>query len=191
MPGGEKEGGSGSAAFVGWYNGHPEFRDLDPDLDVRAAAVIGNGNVAIDCARVLAKTPAEMAATDLTDYAAAAIHDSPLTDIYMFGRRGPVEAKFTNVELREMGQLADAAPVVDAAQLPDAVPADLDDRDKRLKERNLATLREFAAMDPGGRRKRVHFAFYANPVEVLGSDRVEGLRLERTDRKSTRLNSSH
>lgn len=180
IPGGDKAGVIGSAAFVGWYNGHPEFRDLDPDLNTRAVAVIGNGNVAIDCARVLAKTPAEMAQSDLTDYAAEAIHNSPLTDIYMFGRRGPVDAKFTNVELREMGNLADATPIVDPAQLPDAVPDGLEDRDRRLKERNLATLREFAAMDPGNRRKRVHFAFHANPVEVLGGDRVEGLRLERT-----------
>ncbi|MCG8547369.1 MAG: FAD-dependent oxidoreductase, partial [Alphaproteobacteria bacterium] len=110
IPGEDKIGVVGSAAFVGWYNGHPDFRDLNPDLNVEGVVVVGNGNVAVDCARVLGKTPEEMATTDLTDYAAEAIHASPLTDIYMCGRRGPIEAKFTNVELREMGQLEDCAP---------------------------------------------------------------------------------
>ncbi|MCG8544428.1 MAG: ferredoxin-NADP reductase, partial [Alphaproteobacteria bacterium] len=113
-------------------------------------------------------------------YAAEAIHASPLTDIYMCGRRGPIEAKFTNVELREMGQLEDCAPIVEAAQLPDAVPDDLDDRDRRLKDRNLQTLRSFTEMSPEGKTKRLHFMFFTNPVEILGGDRVEAVRMERT-----------
>jgi ferredoxin--NADP+ reductase len=179
LPGEDKAGVVGAAAFVGWYNGHPDFRDLDPPLDTTAAAVIGNGNVAIDVARVLVKTEAEMAATDLTDYAAAAIRASPLADIHVFGRRGPVEAKFTNVELREMGELENSVPVVDAAQLPDGV-GDLPERQQRLVAKNLATLAEFAARAPDEKPKRVHFRFFAAPVEVLGGDRVEGLRLEHT-----------
>ncbi len=182
IPGEDKRGVYGSAAFVGWYNGHPDFRDLDPLLDTPTVAVIGNGNVAIDCARVLVKTPEEMATTDIADHAAAAIHASPIRDVYLFGRRGPAEAKFTNVELREMGELEDCVPVVDPKQIPETVPADLalSDRDRRLRERNLATLRAFAGMRREGASKRVHFAFYAMPVEVLGGERVEGLRLERT-----------
>ncbi len=180
IAGEDKAGVVGAAAFVGWYNGHPDFRDLAPTLDTASVVVIGNGNVAVDCARVLAKTRAEMATTDLVDYAADAIEAAPIRDIYMVGRRGPVEAKFTNVELREMGQLDAAAPVVDAAQIPAEVTGEMDDRDRRLKERNLATLREFAAMDAGGRPKRLHFVFNAKPVEVLGGDRVEGVRFERT-----------
>ncbi len=180
IPGEDKRGVIGSAAFVGWYNGHPDFRHLDPDLDTEAVAVIGNGNVAIDVARVLVKTPAEMAASDLCDYAAAAIHAAPIKDVYLFGRRGPIEAKFTNVELREMGKLDDCVSLVEAGQLPEAVGELEDDRDRRLKEKNLATLKEFAACGPGDKPKRVHFAFYAAPVEILGGDRVEGLRLERT-----------
>lgn len=179
IPGEDKRGVFGSAAFVGWYNGHPDFRDLDPDLNTSAVAVVGVGNVAIDVARVLVKTEAEMATSDLTGYAAEAIRSAPITDVYMFGRRGPVEAKFTNVELREMGKLENSVPQVDAAQLPDDV-GDLPDRDRRLKERNLATLREFAARRADEKPKRVHFRFYAAPVEILGGDRVEGLRLERT-----------
>ena len=180
IPGEDKKGVFGAAAFVGWYNGHPDFRDLDPDLGCSAAAVIGNGNVAIDIARVLVKTTAEMAGSDLPDYAAAAIQHGAIEDVYMFGRRGPVEAKFTNVELREMGNLSDCHPVVDPADLPESVTGDWSARDQRLREKNLATLREFVAMDPAGKSKRVHFAFYAKPVEILGGERVEALRLERT-----------
>ncbi|MSO71030.1 MAG: hypothetical protein EXQ88_03320 [Alphaproteobacteria bacterium] len=180
IKGEDKRGVYGSAAFVGWYNGHPDFAALAPDLNTTAVVVIGNGNVAIDIARVLVKTPAEMTETDLVDYAARAINASPLTDVYMIGRRGPVEAKFTNVELREMGKLADCAPLVDAADLPATVEGVMPDRDRRVRERNLATLREFAAQEPGARRKRVHFRFFLKPVEILGGARVEGIRLENT-----------
>ena len=103
IPGEDKAGIFGSADFVGWYNGHPDFRDLDPDLNLSAAAVIGVGNVAIDVARLLVRTRNELARGDIPDYAEKAILDSPIDDVYIFGRRGPVEAKFTNVELREMG----------------------------------------------------------------------------------------
>ena len=180
LPGEDKKGVIGAAAFVGWYNGHPDFRDLDPDLNISAVAVIGVGNVAIDVARVLVKTPAEMAASDLPDYAAKTIFDSPLSDVYMFGRRGPNDAKFTNVELREMGRLENCVPQVDPAQLPDGVEGDMPERDRRLKDKNLATLKEFAPRKADEAPKRVHFAFYAAPVEILGGERVEGLRLERT-----------
>jgi ferredoxin--NADP+ reductase len=180
IPGDDKPGVLGVAAFVGWYNGHPDFADLAPDLDTETVVVIGIGNVAVDVARVLVKTPQEMAATDLTDYAAQAIQSAPIRTVRMFGRRGPLEARFTNVELREMGHLQDAAPVVDPAQLPESVTGTYSDRDRRMIEKNLATLRDFAKIEPGVRRKRVHFEFFANPVEVLGDDRVEGIRMERT-----------
>ena len=184
IPGDDKDGVLGVAAFVGWYNGHPDFRDLDPSLDTGAVAVIGVGNVAVDVARVLTKTPDEMAATDLTDYAAAAIHAAPVRDVYMFGRRAAHHAKFSNVELREMGQLEDSAPILDPAEVPEDVPEDtaatMTDRDLRMTRRNLATLRDFSAMEPGGRTKRVHFRFCASPVEILGGARVEAIRMERT-----------
>jgi ferredoxin--NADP+ reductase len=183
IPGEDKIGVFGSADFVGWYNGHPDFRHLAPDLETKGVVVVGVGNVAIDCARVLVKTPAEMAATDLADYADEAIQASPLTDVYMVGRRGPIEAKFTNVELREMGALENCTPVIDAAQLPEEVSDDIEmsDRDRRLKVRNLETLRGFVDAAPGGREKRVHFHFYASPVEILGGETVEGIRFERTE----------
>ena len=181
IPGEDKTGVYGSASFVGWYNAHPNLRNLDPALDIKAVAVVGVGNVAIDAARVLVKTNEEMADSDLPAYAAEAIQSSPITDVYIIGRRGPIEAKFTNVELREMGKLEHCVSLVDPAQLPEEVgDVGLSDRDKRLKERNLNTLKEFAECKPDDKAKRVHFVFYASPVEVLGGDRVEGLKLEQT-----------
>ncbi len=171
----------GSNAFVGWYNGHPDFAALGPDLDVGAVAVIGVGNVALDVARVLAKTCREMSVTDLAPHAAKAIHAAPIADIHMFGRRGPVEAAFTNVELREMAELEDACPVIDPAHYPETVVAPrLSDRDLRLRQRNVETMKSFAGIDPRGKSKRVHFSFFASPVAILGTERVEGVRLERT-----------
>jgi NADPH-dependent glutamate synthase beta subunit-like oxidoreductase len=181
IPGEDKKNVFGSNAFVGWYNCHPEFIDLDPDLNVAAVAVVGLGNVAIDVARVLAKTEKEMSVTDLAPYAGAAINASPLRDIHIFGRRGPVEAAFTNVELREMGHLENCLPIVDPAHLPDEIDAPyLSERDLRLRAKNIETMRQFKDIDPQGKQKRMHFGFFASPVEILGGDRVEAIRMERT-----------
>ncbi len=180
IPGGDKQGVYGSAAFVGWYNGHPAHRDLAPDLDTGSVAIIGNGNVALDIARVLVKTPAEMATTDLPTYAGELLHKAPIRDVYLIGRRGPLEAKFTNVELREMARLEDCLPIVDPALLPAGPATDADERTQRLQAKNLKTLRGFAEVSAEGKGKRLHFKFYCRPVEVLGGERVEGLRLEKT-----------
>lgn len=180
IPGEDKTGVFGSADFVGWYNGHPDFTDLQPDLNTSTVVVIGNGNVAVDAARVLVKTDEEMTDTDIADHAANAIKASPITDVYMVGRRGPIEAKFTNVELREMGKLDNCTPIIDASQLPETVEGEWSDRDLRLKERNLATMKEFPDVDSNGKSKRVHFTFYAKPIEILGGDTVEGIRMEHT-----------
>jgi len=185
IPGGDKPGAYGAAAFVGWYNGHPDYSDLNPDLNTRSVCVIGNGNVALDIARVLVKTPREMASSDLPEAVARVIHSAPIRDVYVIGRRGPAEAKFTNKELSELGALEACVPVVDAAQLPASVPEEdgLPERERRRREKNLATFRSFAARRPEDEKdkpRRLHFIFYARPVEVLGGDRVEGLRLERT-----------
>lgn len=183
IPGEDKKGVIGSSYFVSWYNGHPDYVDLNPPLDTKNACVIGNGNVAIDIARVLVKTREEMASSDIADLPLDAIQAGSITDVYMLGRRGPVEAKFTNVELREMGKLEACVPVVDGSLIPDGVPEDMEmsDRDRRLKERNLESLREFAERTPDELPKRVHFEFYAAPVEILGGEKVEALRLERTE----------
>ena len=179
----DKHGVYGSADFVAWYNGHPDLKDLDPVLDTEAVVVIGNGNVAIDIARIFGRTEHRLADTDLADHAARALAVTKVTDIYMVGRRGPLEAKFTNVELREMGNLTRTAPVVDPEQLPDEVTGEWSDRDLRLREKNLATLKEFAARRAAGddddKPKRIHFMFYASPVEILGKTSVEGVRFEK------------
>ena len=183
IPGADKYGVFGSAAFVGWYNGHPDFRDLDPSLDSEAAVVVGNGNVALDCARILLRTRQGMAGTDLPMHVQGAIAASPIVDLYILGRRGPAEASFTNVELREISQLTKAEPRVRKDHLPDDRDAALAvyvAREHRVRERNLKTLGEFAALEPDTKPKRLHLEFFTSPVEVLGDERVEGLRCERT-----------
>jgi ferredoxin--NADP+ reductase len=180
IPGEDKKGVHGSNAFVGWYNCHPEFRDLAPDLQIEAAAVIGIGNVAIDVARVLSRTPKEMLTTDIADYAIKAIDASPLKDIHMFGRRGPVEAAFTNTELKELGALEAATTVVDPATIPTDLPAGMDDREQKVRTRILDTLKGLSDGKPGERRRTIHIEFFAMPVEILGGDKVEGIRMERT-----------
>ena len=121
-----------------------------------------------------------MAATDLPDYAAEPIHGAPISDVYMVARRGPVEAKFTNVELREMGRLEQCVPQVAAADLPDEVTGEMSDRDRRVRQKNLETLRTFAEREADEMPKRVHFVFFASPVEILGDGRAEAVRFERT-----------
>jgi ferredoxin--NADP+ reductase len=180
IPGEDKNGVFGSNAFVGWYNCHPDFRDLTPDLGVEGVAVIGIGNVAIDVARVLSRTPGEMMPTDIADYAMQSIDASPIKDIYMFGRRGPVEAAFTNTELKEMGVLEAATTVVDPAVIPADLPEGMEDREKKVRTRILDTLRGLSTAKAGEKRRTVHVEFYAMPVEILGGDRVEGIRMEKT-----------
>ena len=184
IPGADKKGVHGSAAFVGWYNGHPDFRDLEPDLGTDAAIVIGNGNVSLDVARVLVRTRDGMnqANADIAAHAIDLIEKSSLKDVWLVGRRGPVDAKFTNVELRELGDLEQAVPLVKAEQLPDAVPDDagLDERARRLAERNLATLHDYVANGPADKPKHLRIEFYAQPVEILGDEHVSAVRFERT-----------
>ncbi|MGH6946721.1 MAG: FAD-dependent oxidoreductase [Kiloniellales bacterium] len=186
IPGGDKEGVYGSAAFVGWYNGHPGHVDLAPGLDCERAVVVGNGNVALDVARVLVKTPQEMASSDLPDYAAHAIHGAPIREVVVIGRRGPLETRFSNKELSELAELADCSTLVDPAELPAGVDPAEEERERRVKEKNLATFRGFAATPDGSKRKTLRFRFFTRPVEVLGDARVEALRCERTELKEGR-----
>ncbi len=177
IAGADLPGVIGSAAFVGWYNCHPDFADLDIDLDIPSVAVIGNGNVALDVARVLAKTADEMAQSDIAPYAAGRIARAPIRDIYIFGRRGPLQAHFSPKELGEMGTLARAVPLVDAAQLPSGdEEAELEPARRKI----VSILRRFASNRPADKPVRIHFEFFARPAEVLGTRCVCGLRLERT-----------
>lgn len=156
----------GSWRFVGWLNGHPDFRD-GPDLsEVRNVAVIGNGNVALDVARVLAKSADEMAKSDIVPEAGAAIAAAPLTDIYVIGRRGPEHASFTNNELAEMGRLARAVSVTDAKALEVTAPATDPTPERLRKTKNLEILKGFAGHEAGEKPVTVHFLFGAVPQAI-------------------------
>ena len=180
IPGDALPGVYGSAAFVGWYNGHPTHADLAPLLDGTALAVIGNGNVALDVVRVIAKTQAELAASDICAHAGEAMASANLTDLYIIGRRGPVEASFTSKELGELGDLERCDVIVDPQQLPADVGSHVPEKEVKVKQRNLEILREFASRPLGERAMRLHILFCAAPVAVLGEERVRALVLERT-----------
>ena len=179
IPGDDKKGVVGSAAFVGWYNSHPEFADLNPDLNVMSVAVIGNGNVAVDVVRVLAKTPEEMAESDLALYAAKEIQKSPITDIWMLGRRGSLEAKFTPKEMGELNELTNCVAVTAPEDLPTLSDEELAEL-KPATKKNMGHLYEVAKNKPGENKKTLHIKFYAMPVEILGDETVSGIRLEKT-----------
>ena len=183
IPGEDREGVCDATGFVNWYNAVPGAPDLSRRVAVDAAIVVGNGNVALDIARLLAKTADELADGDIDPAAAAALGAAPIRDVYVVGRRGPLEASFTAPELSEFGRLARAAPAVSPADLPenaDAAP----EAERARKQRNLRILREYAAGDAAAeaRPARVRFLFRASPVEVLGEGdggRMTGARLER------------
>jgi ferredoxin--NADP+ reductase len=154
----------GSWRFVGWLNGHPDFR-AGPDLSrVQRVAVIGNGNVALDVARLFAKSAEEMAKSDIVPEAGAALAAAPLTDIYVIGRRGPECASFTNSELAEMGRLARTAAVADARALQVAPPASDPTPERLRKAKNLEILKGFAGNQPGAKPVTLHFLFNAAPL---------------------------
>ena len=177
-------GSHAATEFVAWYNGHPDAADRTFDLGVRRAVVIGNGNVALDVARMLALTPAELAPTDTADHAIAALAASGIEEIVVLGRRGPAQAAYTNPELRELAELTGADVVVD----PVEVVLDPHSRDflesgdaDATTRRNVEILTELAGRAPAGRPRRIVLRFLASPVEIVGEDRVEGVRIVRNE----------
>ncbi len=178
IPGEDLPGVFGSAEFVGWYNGHPDFADLDPPLGGTHAAVIGNGNVALDCARILSKTRNEFEGSDIVGHALDALDNSAVTTITILGRRGPHQIAMTPKELGELGHLEAATPVVDPADFP---PVEADEALEPGHRKSISILRSFAAAGAqGGKPKRMVFDFFARPVEIRGSGRAENLIVERT-----------
>jgi ferredoxin--NADP+ reductase len=181
IPGEDLPGSYTATEFVGWYNGHPDYRDREFDLDQEAAVIIGQGNVAADVCRILAKTVDELKHTDITEYALEALSRSRVREIHVIGRRGPAQAKFTAKELRELGELEDADPVVGPAELelnPESL-AEFEDRRGAGAKKNLEILRGFAARPPAGRGRRVHLRFLLSPVEIQGEGHVERVVFER------------
>jgi ferredoxin--NADP+ reductase len=181
IPGENLDAVYGSGRFVAWYNGIPDARDLDPKLDGKSIAIIGNGNVALDIARLLGKTPDELATSDLCAHARAAFAAAAVEDIWLIGRRGPCEASFTTAELAEFGELSRVATLVDAGQLPQLIPEHFDTEQRKLAEKNLDVLKAYAARGKQAERPlRIHFVFNAAPVAIRGENRARELVLERT-----------
>ena len=180
IPGEDLAGSWPATAFVAWYNGHPDFQDVPFDLDVERAVVIGNGNVALDVARMLALTREELALTDTTDAAIEAISSSRIREIVVLGRRGPVQASWTSTELQEMGDLAGADVLVDPDELTldAASEAELAEA-SNVVQRNVELLRGFAAREPGGKPRTVRLRFRASPAALIGEQRVEALEIVR------------
>ena len=179
IPGEDLPGSWAATEFVAWYNGHPDYRELDFDLSARRAIVVGNGNVATDVARMLALTRDELAATDVADHALEVLAESNVEEIVVLGRRGPAQAAFTNPELLELGEMTDADVFVDPGDV------DLDPLSKAFIEseaahatqkKNVDILTGYAGREPLGKRRRIVLRFLVSPVEILGSERVEGIR---------------
>jgi ferredoxin/flavodoxin---NADP+ reductase len=182
IPGEELEGSWSATEFVAWYNGHPDFQDLEFDLSGGRAVVIGNGNVALDVGRMLALTAEELAPTDTTDEAIEAIVGSGIHEIVLLGRRGPAQAAFTPPELQELGELAGADVAVDPADLElDAASRDALEHDRERARRNVEILRDFAARVPQGKPKTVRLRFLTSPVAILGRGRVEAVEVVRNE----------
>jgi len=184
IAGDDRPGSVAATQFVAWYNGHPGHADETFDLSCSRAVVIGNGNVAIDVARMLLLDPDELASTDTADHAIAAFAGASVTEVVILGRRGPAQAAFTNPELRELGELARADVLVEPAdlELDPASAAWLESDDASpTARRNVVILRELAARPPTERSHRVALRFCRSPVEVLGDGDgpVTGLRVER------------
>jgi ferredoxin/flavodoxin---NADP+ reductase len=182
IPGEDLPGSHSATELVGWYNGHPDFCEHAFDLTARTAVVVGNGNVALDVARMLALPRETLVTTDVADHALEALAESSIEEVVVLGRRGPAQAAFTTPELIELSELADADVIVDAGE------CELDPASARMVEQaDLATrkkvevLRGYAATPPDGRARRIVLRFFASPLEIVGEARVEGVRVARTE----------
>ena len=183
IPGEDLHGSHSATEFVAWYNGHPEFRDCSFDLSGERAVVVGVGNVAVDVARILCRTTEELAATDIADYALEALRESRVREVVLLGRRGPLQAAFTYPEVKELGEMEDA----DILARPDEVALDplsaaaLEAANDRQATKQVALLQEYAERSPSGKRHRIVLRFLVSPTEILGEDRVEGVRIVRNE----------
>ena len=177
IPGDDLDGVIGSAAFVGWYNGHPDHAGLAPALDGAGAVVVGNGNVALDVARILAKAEEEFGGSDIVGHALDRLKAGHAGDITLLGRRGPHQIAMTPKELGELGHLARAAPIVDPADFP---PLEDDAALDPGQRKSVTHLRDFAGRDASDKPIRLVFDFFAKPVRIEGDGKVERVIVERT-----------
>jgi ferredoxin--NADP+ reductase len=183
IPGEDLVGSHAATEFVAWYNGHPEYRDYRFDLSVERAAVIGVGNVAIDVARILVRTPEELAKTDIAVHALEALRQSRIKEVFLLGRRGPAQAAFTNPEVKEIGEMIDADVIVrgDEVQLDPLSQAQLEAGQDRTLVKKVEILQGYALRKPEGKNRRLHVRFLVSPVELVGDarGRVARMRLVR------------
>src|SRR4051794_36955524 len=184
IPGEDLPGSWAATEFVAWYNGHPDYRELDFDLSSRRAVVIGNGNVAADVTRMLTRSPRELSQSDVADHALAALRQSRIEEVVVLGRRGPAQAAFTSAELRELGHMdgVDLRVRSDDAELDPVSRRWLDEEGTFTARKNVELLREFArrpARDDAGRR--IELRFLSSPVEIRGSERVEAIDVGRNE----------
>jgi ferredoxin/flavodoxin---NADP+ reductase len=184
IPGEDLPGSWAATEFVAWYNGHPDYRDLEFDLSHERAVVIGNGNVATDVARMLALTRDELATTDVADHALEVLAGSRVREIVVLGRRGPAQAAFTNPELLELGEMSEADVFVDPADAEldplSRAFVESDDASKTVRK-NVEIISGYAAREPTGQPRRIVLRFLVSPVEILGEERVEGIRICRNE----------
>jgi len=179
IPGEDLPGSWAATELVAWYNGHPDYQELEFDLSAERVVVIGNGNVAVDVARMLALTPEELAPTDTTDAAIEALCSSGIREIVMVGRRGPAQAAFTPPELIELGELAGADVLVDPADLELDPASEAAVAEDVRAQRNVDVLREYAARVPSGKPRTLRLRLLLSPVAILGDERVEAIEVVR------------
>ena len=183
IPGEHLPGSVAAVDFVGWYNAHPHFVDMSPDLSTGRAVVVGNGNVALDVARILVTDPDVLGATDIADHALQSLHDSGVDEVVIVGRRGPLQATFTTLELRELGDLEGLAGVdviVDPADFADISDDELEAAAKGVRL-NIKVLRGYAERQPTPGNRRIVFRFRTSPIEIKGEKRVESIVLGRNE----------
>ncbi|MET1003192.1 MAG: FAD-dependent oxidoreductase [Acidimicrobiia bacterium] len=183
IPGEELQGSVAAVDFVGWYNAHPHFETMTPDLSSGRAIVVGNGNVALDVARILVSDPDVLANTDIANHALESLNARGVEEVVVIGRRGPLQSTWTTMELRELGDLeamADVDVIVDPADFADITDDDLDAAGKTVKL-NVKVLRKYAETEPRGAKRRIVFRFQTSPIEIKGSDRIESIVLGRNE----------
>ena len=177
---GENLPGSWAATeLVAWYNGHPDYRELEFDLSSKRAVVVGNGNVAMDVARMLTLTHDELAATDVADHALEVLRDSAVEEVVVLGRRGPAQAAFTNPELLELGELTDADVIVDPAdvELDEHSIQSIEGEGDLTPRKNVEILQEYSQREAAGKRRRIVLRFLVSPVAIKGAGQVEGVEI--------------
>ncbi|MEQ9618762.1 MAG: FAD-dependent oxidoreductase [Deltaproteobacteria bacterium] len=185
IPGEELTGSHTATEFVAWYNGHPDYRHLSFDLSKESVAIIGVGNVAVDVARILCRSKEELTETDIADYALEALEKSRVRDVYMLGRRGPLQAAFTNPEIRELGKLADAHALTYSEEIVvDESTLEALEANKDLSAiKKMEILKSYSERKSNPKARRLHIRFLVSPVEIVGDEdgNVAALKIVRNE----------